>query len=110
VARVQYHLRSSGEDRKQLYWGAFMLGGAVFHQHRKAGYWLDRAALEALAARGFALLTGATGDEVPKVDDETLGRIWFRAGFMTGYQERAERMGQDGIELRHQFASLGNTS
>jgi hypothetical protein len=89
VVCVQYHLRSSDEDCKQLYCGAFMLGGAVFHQHRKAGYWLSDRALEKLAVRGFALLSATTEEDIPEVDDQHLGRRWFRDGFTAGYRQQA---------------------
>jgi hypothetical protein len=99
---ARYHLRSSDEDRKQLYWGAFMLGCAAFHQHRRAGYWLDDRAVGRLAlARFHALLTtDASCGVACYVDDEDLGRVCFCCAFLAGYRQRLLRCGTDGIVLR----------
>ena len=100
VRAIRYRVCSSSEDRKQVYWGAFMLGCAAFHQHRRGGYWLDDRAVGQLATSRFqALLVGPSPDYAAYVDDEDVGQACFSCGFLDGYRERAVRCGTNGLAL-----------
>jgi hypothetical protein len=111
VQPSRYRLRDEAEDRKQLYWGAFMVGCAAFHQHRRAGFWLDAPALEDLALRRFqASLHDLGNEDVAFVDDERLGQSCFIDGFTAGYRARAERNGLRGLVLRRRSSAPHSSS
>jgi len=101
VPATLYALRSNGEGRKQLYWGAFMQGCVAFHHHRRAGYWVNAASVEALAQRQFADLHKACDrDHSSLVDDYDQGLRCYTEGFGAGYEQRARRLTVNGLTLR----------
>src|ERR1700681_4226287 len=100
MLRSRYNLRNKPEDRKQLYWGAFMLGCAAFHQHRRDGYRLDAIAVDELALWGFrTAMIELSEPDLPYVDDENLGLAWFSDGYRAGYRARASSTELSGLEL-----------
>jgi hypothetical protein len=87
---ARFHLASRTEDRKQLYWGAFMLGAAAFQQHRTAGLQLDNDAVDQFADARFHSISDSW-PEAPFVDSAELGRSCFIEAFVAGYRERSSR-------------------
>ena len=81
IQSVHYPLLSGDEGRKQLYWGAFWLGGAAFCEHKKSGFWLDSMAVEELALRRYrSLLESGGHDDLNLVDDADIGQSFFTEG------------------------------
>jgi hypothetical protein len=94
-----YYTDRPDEGRKQLYWGAFVLGCATFHKHRNAGYCFVGRALQALASKRFTALQSSSR-ELPRVEAESQGAEVFTDAFVAGYRQRAHRCGLRGLELR----------
>jgi hypothetical protein len=90
VALPPYHVSTSDEDRKQLYWGAFMQGAAAVERLRSAGRDVTAVDIAGLARRVFdAILAAAASNGLPFVDDTRLGQECFVDAFVTGYRQRA---------------------
>jgi hypothetical protein len=94
--------KASEEGHKQLYWGAFMLGSAAFHHHRRTGYTLRGMAVEELAMTRFRQLRPEILQELHADEDPSSGLVCFIQGFTSGYRGRALRVGVEGLELRNE--------
>jgi hypothetical protein len=99
-------LAATDERHKQLYWGAFVLGSAAFHDHRRDGFWLSGPAVEELALQRFRRLRREGAPENPLfVDDWSSGLVCFTQGFAAGYRQRAEKLGHEGLTQRRNLPS-----
>lgn len=108
IQSVHYPLLSGDEGRKQLYWGAFWLGGAAFCEHKKSGFWLDSMAVEELALRRYrSLLESGGHDDLKLVDDADIGQSFFTEGFTAGYRRSRLRFELDGLEVCRELDSAG---
>ncbi len=105
MSPMHYHVAEAEEDRKQLYWGAFMQGAVVFHQQASHSACFTALAAQELALRRFEALFAHS--DALSVDDWGLGLACFTEGFVAGYQQRADRTDLDGLAPQAHLTALG---